>query len=201
MQRWGLIISFPVDYYYINERFMDSFIYFYSLRGAHAQYNILSDDPVISILVVVLEIAITGTLVYHIIKCLKRWIVFRKHKESHIIPSTRVDTLVALLYVIPVMIILLPWTEGGRTHECVSPPPYEHGRYVHGRRRTHSTAAWCTAWGGCTLQNENQSPLRTLVNRGVTNISLGRRIDDVSHLETLDGLILSTSHPNEHLVP
>lgn len=67
-----MIISFPVDYYYINERFMDSFIYFYSLRGAHAQYNILSDDPVISILVVVLEIAITGTLVYHIIKCLKR---------------------------------------------------------------------------------------------------------------------------------
>ena len=100
--------SSPIDFYYINERFMDSFIYFFSLRGAHAQYNILSDDPVISILVVMLEVTVTGILVYHIIKCLQRWTVFRKHNESHIIPSTRDDTLVALLHVTSTTATLLP---------------------------------------------------------------------------------------------
>ena len=87
---------------------MDSFIYFFSLRGAHAQYNVLSDDPVISILVVMLEITVTGILVYHIIKCLKRWTVFRKHSESHIIPSTRDNTLVALLHITTAVADLLP---------------------------------------------------------------------------------------------
>ena len=87
---------------------MDSFIYFFSLRGAHAQYNVLSDDPGISILVVMLEITVTGIVVYHIIKCLKRWTVFRKHSESHIIPSTRDDTLVALLHITTAVADLLP---------------------------------------------------------------------------------------------
>lgn len=52
---------------------------------------------------------------------------------------------------------LLPWTEDAQTHECVCPQPYGHEQHVHGQRRTHSTAAWCTTWEECILQNESET--------------------------------------------
>lgn len=41
----------------------------------------------------------------------------------------------------------------------------------------------------------------TFVNRGITDITLGRSVDNVSHLETLDGLILERLPNHQQFAP
>ena len=55
--------------------------------------------------------------------------------------------------------------------------------------------------GQSVLYNDHSTQLPTLIDGGVTDISLGGGVDNVSHLETLDGLILRVLRPNQHFAP
>ena len=78
--------------------------------------------------------------------------LFRKEDTKSYYPqATSRDNLVTLLCITWTGNYSLPWTGGARIHEYVSPQPYGHGQYGRGQRRTRSTAAWCRAWGECTL--------------------------------------------------